>query len=91
MLQPIEINPKTFLREHCELPALPEVIGRLQETLANREINMEEVADLLSGCPALVGQVLKVVNSAYYGLPTEISGVKEGMGKKTPASFPAPA
>lgn len=80
MLDPIKIDPRTFLREHGELPALPEVITRVQEILANREIDLGEVAGLFSGYPALVGQILKVVNSAYYGLPTEISDVKLAIG-----------
>ena len=33
MLEPIEIDPKTFLREHCSLPALPEAVIRIQEMM----------------------------------------------------------
>jgi HD-like signal output (HDOD) protein len=80
LLDPIKIDPRTFLREHCQLPALPEVITGVRKILTNREINLEEVANLLSGCPALVSQALKVVNSAYYGLPTEISDFKLAIG-----------
>jgi len=80
LLDPIKIDPRTFLREHGELPALPEIIAKIQATLANKEIDLGQAARIFSGYPALVGKILKVVNSAYYGLPTEISDVKLAIG-----------
>ena len=80
MLSPINIDPKTFLREHCTLPALPEVVMRMQEILESDHIDIDEVADLMRGDPALVGQILKMVNSAYYGLPREVADVKYAIG-----------
>ena len=76
MLKPIEIDPKTFLREHCSLPALPEVVIRIQEMMQNEGADSASVAEIISGDPALVAQVLAVVNSAYYSLPKSISNVK---------------
>jgi HD-like signal output (HDOD) protein len=37
---------------------------------------MEKVAELISSDPAILAQVLKIVNSAYYGLPREIGDVR---------------
>ena len=76
MLEPIEIDPKTFLRQHCTLPALPEVVTHIQEEIHGGDADMHKVAELISGEPALLAQVLKVVNSAYYGLPAEITHVR---------------
>lgn len=75
-LAPIEIDPKTFLREHFTLPALPRVVSKIQNLIESGEADMRIVADLISGEPALTAQVLKVVNSAYYGLSREITNVK---------------
>jgi HD-like signal output (HDOD) protein len=75
-LAPIEIDPKTFLRDHCTLPALPKVVSKIQSLIHDDHADMGTVADLISGEPALVAQVLKVVNSAYYGLSREIGNVK---------------
>jgi HD-like signal output (HDOD) protein len=74
-LAPIEIDPKTFLRQHFTLPALPEVVTQIQSLIQDDNADMTRVAELISGEPALVAQVLKVVNSAYYGLPKEITKV----------------
>ncbi len=74
-LAPIEIDPKRFLRRHFTLPALPEVVSQVQSLIQNDNADVAKVAELISGEPALVAQVLKVVNSAYYGLPREVTKV----------------
>lgn len=76
MLKPIEIDPKTFLREHCSLPALPEAVIRIQKMMQDKETDSGMVAQIISGDAALVAQVLAVVNSAYYSLPKSTSNVK---------------
>jgi HD-like signal output (HDOD) protein len=72
-LSPIEIDPRTFLKDHCTLPALPEVVGQIQDMVRDENVVIEKVADLIGSDPALLAQTLKVVNSAYYGLPREVS------------------
>jgi HD-like signal output (HDOD) protein len=76
MLKPIEIDPKTFLREHFSLPALPEAVIRIQGMMQDDASDSTLVAQIISGDPGLVAQLLTVVNSAYYSLPKTISNVK---------------
>ncbi len=76
MLKPIEIDPKTFLREHCSLPALPEAVIRIQGMMQDNATDSAMVAEIISGDPSLVAKVLAVVNSAYYSLPKTTSNVK---------------
>jgi HD-like signal output (HDOD) protein len=76
LAQPIEIDPKTFLRDHCTLPVLPKVVGRLQEMILDVDVDLNKIADLINSDAAILAQVLKIVNSAYYGLPTEIKNVR---------------
>ncbi|MEI6125101.1 MAG: HDOD domain-containing protein [Pseudomonadota bacterium] len=75
-LPPIKIDPKTFLRQHCTLPALPQVIHRIQKTLQDDTASVTEMAELIGSDPGLVAQLLKVANSAYYSLPQEITKVQ---------------
>ncbi len=72
----IEIDPKTFLHDHCSLPALPSLVLQIQEIVYQENVNIGTVADLIAKDPALVAQVLKIVNSAYYSFPREIAKVK---------------
>jgi len=76
MLSPIEIDPITFLREHFSLPALPEAVIRLQGMIQDEGSDSAMVAEIISGDPALITQVLAVVNSVYYSLPKLTSNVK---------------
>ncbi len=76
MLAPIHIDEKEFLRRHCTLPALPEVVTQLQGIIHDDDVNVATVADLISSDPAILAQVLKVANSAYYGLPKEVTKVR---------------
>lgn len=78
-LVPIEIDPKTFFRKNFTLPALPEVVNEIQNVLSADDPDIEKVAELISSEPSLVAQALKVVNSAYYGLPQEITKVKSAI------------
>lgn len=75
-LPPIEIDPKTFLRQHCSLPALPQMIMKIQTMIQNESGSINEVSSLIGTDPSLVAQLLKVVNSAYYSLPQEIAKVQ---------------
>lgn len=75
-LPPIDIDPNRFLREHCALPALPNVVIKIQKLIEAGDADMGSVADLISGEPSLVAQVLKIANSAYYGLSRDITKVK---------------
>jgi len=76
MLAPIEIDPKTFLHQHCTLPALPAVVTEVQSLIHDADVDMKRVAELINSDPAILAQVLKIVNSAYYGLPREVKNVQ---------------
>lgn len=73
---PIEIDPKTFLRTDCSLPALSSIVLKIQEIIQSDDPEIEEVVAQIKKDPGIVAQILKIVNSAYFGLPREISDVK---------------
>jgi len=57
------------------LPALPPVLTMVSKLLADKNVALKEVADALSSDEGLTTRVLRLVNSAYYGLPRRISTV----------------
>jgi len=75
-LPPIEIDPKTFLSQHYSLPALPQTLTKIQEIIRDPDTEMSTIVELISSDPALVAQLLKIVNSSYYGIPTEVSQIQ---------------
>lgn len=74
-LPPIEIDPSTFLYHHCVLPTLPTVLVQFQEALHEEEVSINHVVEIISRDQSIVAEVLKVVNSAYYSLPREVSRI----------------
>jgi HD-like signal output (HDOD) protein len=75
-LTPISLEADSILERQFTLPPLPELALKLIETLSNDLTTAKEVADLIGADPGLAAEVLKVVNSAYYGLALEIRDIK---------------
>lgn len=59
------------------LPALPATYAKLAELTRNPEVSMDEVASVVERDPAITANVLKIINSAYFGLPRRVSNVRE--------------
>ncbi len=75
-LPPIQIDTGTFLKQHYTLPPLSRIVTHLQNMLQDDNAPIQEVAKVISSDPAMVAQILKIANSAYYGLPREVVEVK---------------
>ncbi len=75
----IPADPEAMLKQHFSLPALPTVVQRLLDALSSGKSSAVEIAALLSVDAGLVAQIMKVVNSAYYGLPTPIREIKHAV------------
>lgn len=74
-LSKISINEETFLYDHFSLPALPTIVTQLKKCLSADDVDVSSVSRLLINDPALSAQILKVVNSAYYCIPRDITDI----------------
>lgn len=70
---PVDLNR---LLSGAQLPALPQSALRLIELSQNQKNGPPEFAAPIEADPGLAGQVLKFVNSAYFGFAREIASVK---------------
>jgi putative nucleotidyltransferase with HDIG domain len=59
---------KRKLSGKLSLPSLPEVIVRLQDMISDPDVGMNELGVELASDPPLAARVLRIANSAYYGL-----------------------
>lgn len=68
-------NPqlKTLVAQLKTIPSLPDVFHRLQEQLASPEASIEEVGQTIAKDPAMTAKLLKLVNSAFFGLSRKVS------------------
>jgi putative nucleotidyltransferase with HDIG domain len=63
-----------------QLPPLPRALQRALELIQNPNSTRTQLAEVLSLDPGLTGVFLRMVNSAYYGLPRRITSVEEAVG-----------
>ncbi len=61
------------------LPTPPIVFEQIQKVISNPETSVADVASILSEDPAMSVKVLKLTNSAFYGLQREIDSVKHAV------------
>ncbi|MCA8940122.1 MAG: HDOD domain-containing protein [Planctomycetes bacterium] len=76
------VNPERvddIVRRLDELPTLPTVVGRLIELLDDPKAQARNIAELIASDASLAAKILKLVNSAYFGLPSKISSVQQAV------------
>ena len=59
----------------AELVSLPDIYWRLRDILDGRDYALQEVSDLIACDPGLSARLLRLVNSAGFGLPSSIETV----------------
>ncbi len=71
------VAPTTWLRRQLKiLPMSPQILIDLTKLLADGASGAAHIAVLLEKDPGVVATVLRVVNSAFYGLPRQLGNLK---------------
>jgi putative nucleotidyltransferase with HDIG domain len=58
-----------------EISSLPEVTTRIVEVVEDPKSTAQDMHEIVKHDPALAAKILKVVNSAFYGLPSQIGSL----------------
>jgi HD-like signal output (HDOD) protein len=75
-----------ILKTQGDLPSMFQVVMKAREVMANPKTSFNEIAAVLETDQALAGRVLKMANSAYYGLSGMVSSIQHAsvvLGFKT--------
>src|SRR5690349_21374279 len=76
-------NPQALVQEIVRktstIATLPEVTARIISTVEDPKSTANQLHQIISHDPALVTRILKVVNSAFYGLPGQIGSVERAI------------
>jgi HD-like signal output (HDOD) protein len=62
-----------------QLPALPTIVTRLIEVINSPDSSADDAAELIEQDPALTGKMIRLANSAFYGMPRSISSVNSAV------------
>ena len=68
-----------LLKHELHLPVCPTVFIRLAEALEHADDGNFDLAKILSADPTLTSQVLRVANSAFYGVPRQVNSLYEAI------------
>lgn len=61
------------------LPPLPEVTRQLLAVMRDEDSSADDVTKVLSGDGTLAAKVLKLVNSSFYGVPTDVTTISRAV------------
>ncbi|KMQ50941.1 metal dependent phosphohydrolase [Chitinispirillum alkaliphilum] len=62
-----------------QLPSLPAIVSRLLQVVNCPDTSAEDAAELIEKDPALTSRMLRLANSAFYGIPRSISSVSSAV------------
>jgi len=60
-------------------PSMPATGAKMLKMLEDPETGIDEIEAVLRHDPGLTGNVLKLANSAYFGIPSKVSSVRQGI------------
>lgn len=73
------ITAQELSRKIKDLPPLPDIVVRLLRASRDPNTPIREMVELISYDPALTAKVLRLCNSAYYGMPRHITSIQEAL------------
>src|SRR5882672_10173927 len=77
------IDPQQFVQQAVKkvtsIATLPEITSRIIRTVEDPKSTAAALHKIVSHDPALVTRILKVVNSAFYGLPGQVGSIERAI------------
>lgn len=77
--QAINAIVQTAIQKISHIATLPEVAMKIIELVEDTESTAQDLHKVISNDPALGARILKVVNSAFYGLPGQIGSINRAI------------
>ena len=79
------INPSSKIKARAaienlkELPSIPAVVVQALNLIDDPNANINRLAEIISTDISITTQILKLVNSAYYGFPSQITTINKAL------------
>lgn len=74
-----ELKLKRITGQVKSFPGMPATAARLMPLLQSPHASVDQIEDILRYDPGLTANILKLTNSAYFGLPSQISSVRQAV------------
>lgn len=70
---------KRIIESTTDLPSMPDVAFDVMRAVDSAESNAQSIANVLARDPSLAARVLRLANSAYYGMPKGVGSIREAI------------
>lgn len=70
---------KSIVDRIVDLPTLPQVVTTIMGLIEDPNSSAKDINDVMSNDPAMAGKILKLVNSAFYGLPNAVTSIQQSI------------
>lgn len=68
-----------FIKDLKPLVSLPEIVIRANELLESPTAGIEQIGEVINHDPVLAARILKLVNSAFYNLPSQVDTISRAI------------
>lgn len=75
----IQSKAEVILNKVRDIPSLPEIVIKVMELVQDPKSSAAQLGKVISHDPGLTSRVLRLVNSAYYGFPKQISSIQHAI------------
>jgi len=62
-----------------EMPAFPKSVQKILQLTSDINVSAKEIVAVIESDPIMTVKILKVINSAFYGLPQKITSIQRAV------------
>ncbi|OUR71969.1 phosphohydrolase [Methylophaga sp. 41_12_T18] len=73
------LTPESLVNKSLELVSPPSTYAQLDDLIKDPNSSADDISEVINTDPALVTRLLKVVNSPFYGFPSQISTISRAI------------
>ena len=70
---------KEILSKVKSIPSMPATGAKMLKILEDPDANVDKIEEILRRDPGLTGNVLKLANSVYFGIPSKVASVRQAV------------
>jgi putative nucleotidyltransferase with HDIG domain len=71
--------PDKIIQKVSRFPNMPQAGIKLRSLLTEKDVSVDEIEKILRHDPGLAANVLRLANSAYFGIPAKVSSLKHAV------------
>ena len=72
-------SPRDLLTGYVEISSLPMIYSRLNDAVDNPRVSIADIARIISEDAGLTARLLRIVNSAFYSIPTRVESISRAV------------